>query len=288
MLAGDGLDAPHAAAAADDIALAERAAAALLPDDLCIAIEGTSGGRLLLIAVGLLVALALGVYSMEWMTPDPHFNLWLGNCAFLAAGFAGLAWLANRDLVRRRRAFRLVNGGIEVQITPLTGGRPRVTFVPWREVADYIVSVDSEKAFLRVVSVRDFTLTLDDRPPRLSTREFIRRFVERAERYALAMEPEPRAGSRPLPDITGERDSAFLGCATWLVPVGLGSFVSSLLEVSRAQQTAGWAASGVIAFGVYLWWTLDDDDIAVTDRGSRRLIARLRRWLRRVMGIRVS
>ena len=49
----------------------------------------------------------------------------------------------------------------------------------------------------------------------------------------------------------------------------------------------------VLAFGLpglalYLWNTLNNSDVAVRDRTSRKLMARLRRWLRGVLGIRVT
>src|SRR5688572_4380610 len=108
--------------------------AAMLPDDLRVIIEGTGGGRLMLIAAGLLAAMALGVYVMDWLSPaDLSYGLQLVNNAFVAAGGAVLAWLAHRDLVRRRREFRLEEGGITVEVTPLVGGPLRVTHIPWTD-----------------------------------------------------------------------------------------------------------------------------------------------------------
>ena len=263
-------------------------AAAVPPDDLRVVIERTSAGRLALIAVGLLAALALGVAVMEWMYPDPHTALWLTNYAFLAGGIGALAWLANRDLVRRRREFRLLDDGIAVAVQPLTAGPPRTAHVPWTEIADYTFSVDPEKAFLQVVSVRGYTLTLKDRPPRLSTREFIRRFVEQADRHPRAVEAEPRAEGSRLPDATGERAPALGGCATVLGVVLVTSAVETFLDPSFAQEAAAIIGVGLIFMTVTFFLDLDDPEAAGSDATSIRLIARLRRWLRRVLGIRAT
>lgn len=259
--------------------------AAVLPDDLRVVIEATSASRLLLIAVGLLVALVLGVLGVKWIFPDDGARV--TDYAFVATGVGVLAWLLNRDLVRRRREFRLLDGGITVEVQPVTAGPPRTAHIPWTEIADYTVLEDPEEAFLHVVSVRGYTLTLKDRPPRSSTRELIRRFVEQASRYPRAVEARARAEGSRLPDVTGERAPALGGCATVFALVILSAATETILDPSFAQEITAFAALGVIAFGVHLWWTLDDFDVAVEDRDSRHLIARLRRWLRRVLNIRV-
>ncbi|HEU4881411.1 MAG TPA: hypothetical protein VFT45_04170 [Longimicrobium sp.] len=211
-----------------------------------------------------------------------------GQVLLIGGPWLFVAWLLHRDLVRRRREFRLVDDGITVEVTPLVVGAPRVTHVPWTEIADYTVSVDYEKAFLRVVSARGYTLTLEDRPPRLSTRELIRRFVEQADRYPRAAEPSPRRKGAPFPDVTGEQPPILAGCLTLFALITVNSAVETFLDPSYAQKMAGFAVLSLILLGARLWWTLDDFDVAVADRDSRRLIAQLRRWLRRVLGIRVS
>jgi hypothetical protein len=282
MLAGDGRAALPASAPADLLSRGEHEIAALLPDDLRVVIEGSSTSRLLFIAAGLLGGLALESSVMGEM-----YNL-EGQVLLIGGPWLFVAWLIHRDLVRRRREFRLVDGGITVEVTPLVGGAPRVTHVRWTEIADYTVSVDDKKAFLRVVSARGYTFTLEDRPPRLSTRELIRRFVEQADRYPRAAEPEPRRNGSPFPDVTGERPPIIGGCLTGFALIVVGSAVETFLEPSFAQEMTGAAALGMIAFGVHLWWTLDDSDAAAADRDSRRLVARLRRWLRRVLRIRTT
>jgi hypothetical protein len=280
MLVGGDAAAPAAPAAL--VAPQERDIAALLPDDLRVVIEGSSTSRLLLIAAGLLGGLVLELYWMGGM-----YNL-EGQVLLIGGPWAFVAWLLHRDLVRRRREFRLTESGITVEVSPLVPGEPRVTHIPWAEIADYTVSVDYEKAYLRVVSALGFTLTLEDRPPRLSTRELIRRFVEQADRHPRAAEPQPRREGWPLPDVTGERPPILAGCLIVFALILVSSAVETILEPSFAQEMAGIAVLSVIGLGVHLWWTLDDFDVAVADRDSRRLVARLRRWLRRVLDVRVS
>jgi hypothetical protein len=283
MLAGDGDAMPGVL-----VPPRESEVAALLPDDLRVVIDGTGTGGLLLMGGGLLAALMAGVYAVEWMDPDPHLSLWLSNYAFLALGVGVLTWLAKRELVRPRREFSLVDDGIAVTVWDVIGEVPHVKHVRSNEIADYTVYVDRDRAFLRVVSARGYTLTLDDRPPRLSTREFIRRFVEQAERHPRAAEPQPRRAGAPLPDVTGEREPVYGGLLAFGAFVAVSSIAEAFLDLSSAQEAGGIVALGVTALGLYLWWTLDDSDVALADRGSRRLVARLRRWLRRVLGIRVT
>jgi hypothetical protein len=210
---------------------------------------------------------------------------------FVGVPCAVLAWLAHRNLLRRRREFRLTDSGITVEVSPFVVGEPRVTRVPWWELADYTVAVDYEKAFLRVVSGRGYTLTLEDRPPRLSTRELIRRFVEQADRRPRAAEPKPAGGESRSPDVTGERPPILAGCLTLFAVLALvitDSAIEELLDPSAAQQLVGLATVGALALGWHLWVTLDDPESARNDRESKKLMARLRRWLRRVLDVRVS
>jgi hypothetical protein len=256
------------------------------PDDLRVVIERTSAGRLLLIAAGLLVALVLGVLGTNWISPDGGAGV--ANYVFTGLGVAVLAWLANRDLVRRRREFRLLDGGITVTVQPLTGGPPRTADIPWAEIEDYTVTDEPGNAFLHVVSVRGYTLTLKDRPPCSSTREFIRRFVEQADRYPRAVQATPRAEGSRLPDVTGERAPALGGCATMLSFVLLTSAVETFLDPSLAQKVSGVAAVALIFMVVEFWLDLIDTETAGHDEESNRLIARLRRWMRRVLRIRIE
>ena len=282
LLVGEGEAAAPVWEPAAIVAPRERAIAALLPDDLPVVIERTSTGRLLLIAAGLLGSLAL------WWTGTEGMYILPGQILFAGAPSAMLAWLANRFLVRRRREFRLVDDGIEVEVGPLAVGAPRVTWIPWAEIEDYDVSVDHEKAFLRVMSVRGFTLTLHDRPPRLVTRELIRRFVEQAERHPRAVPPQPRAEGARFPDVTGEYALALRACLAFLALTFGAATVETVLEPSFAQKMTWIAAVGLAVLGVLFWFELDDAEIARHDVESTRPIARLRTWLRRTLGIRAT
>jgi hypothetical protein len=260
--------------------------AAVRPDDLGVVIEGTSAGRLLLIAAGLLVVLILGMLAVEWIFTDGEAEV--TDFAFVFVGVAALAWLANRDMVRRRREFRLVDDGIAVEETPLVGGPLRVTHIPWTETTAYTVLEDGDNALLRVESVRGYTVTLNDRPPRLSTREFIRRFVEQAARHPRAVAARPRKEGSPLPDLTGERPPALRGCLPFVALVVAGGSADVFLGLSHAQEMTAAAVVGLIVITVGFWLDLDDPEINRNDAKSDRLIARLRRWLRRVLRIRVD
>lgn len=276
MFVGDELSEPRLPAQT-------QATAAMLPDDLCVVIERTSGSRLLAIAASLTAAMALGFYGVNWIDPDAGIGY-----AFVIGGVAALAWLLHRDFVRRHREFRLRDDGIMVEVTPLVGGPLRVTHVRWAEIADYAILADAEKAVLRVASVRGYTVTLNDRPPRPSTREFIRRFAEQAERHPRAADPGPCGESSRLPDVTGERAPALGGCLAFLaITVGGGS-AEVFLGLSYAQEMTAVAVVSLIAITVAFWLDLDDPETARSDAKSNRLFARLRRWLRRVLGIRVT
>lgn len=279
MLVGDTEAARRVREPAAVVAPHERAAAALLPEDLSVTIEGTSAGRLLLMAASLLAA---GVFLV--LTSGGRYNL-EGHLVLNGIPCAGLAWLANRYLVRRRREFRLVDDGIMVEVKPLMGGAPDIAGIPWTAIEDYTVSVDDEKALLRVQSIHDFTLTLHDRPPRLVTRELIRCFVEQAERHPRAVPPKARPNWARFPDVTGEYSLTLGTCLTYL-SIPLSGAVVGFLEPSPAQTMTGLAAVGLILIGVKFGIDLDDLEIARDDARSTRPAARLRTWLRRVLRIR--
>jgi hypothetical protein len=281
LLVGDTEAARRVREPAAIVAPGERAAAALFPEDLAVAIDGTSAGRLLLFAA---LILAAGVFMVldSW----DRYNL-EGHIFLNGAPCAVLAWLANRYLVRRRREFRLVDDGIIVEVKPLTGGAPDIAGISWTAIENYTVSVDHEKALLRVQSVHGFTLTLHDRPARLVTRELIRRFVEQAERHPRAVPPKPRPNWARFPDVTGEYSLTLRTCLTYLA-IPVGGVTVGLLEPSFAQTMAGLAAAGLIFIGVMSWFDLDDLEIARDDAQSTRLVARLRTWLRRVLRIRAT
>jgi hypothetical protein len=266
--------------------------ASLLPGDLRVVVEGTTASRLPLLAAFLLLVVffALGVFESAWMMDTGNERR--GSYALLAGLCAVLGWLGHRVLMRYRKEFHLAEDGIAMEVWHPTDRKPWVTHIPWTEIEDYTVSVDREKAFLRVASVRGYTVTLHDRPPRLSTRELIRRFVEQAERYPRAVRPTPSAAEHP--HWIGESEpsvwEALAPIATWFaVFVQLFILRATLdIELSPAQTLAILAGMAAIFFGLHVFTTLDDFEVALADRDSRRLVARLRRWLRRLLNIRVS
>ena len=281
MLVGDTDAARLVREPSDIVAPHERATAARFPDELSVTIEGTSTGRLLLMAVSLLAA---GVFLV--LDSRDMYNL-EGHLVLNGIPCAALAWVANRYLVRRRRTFRLLDDGLLVEVKPLTGGAPDIAGIPWTAIENYTVSVDDDKALLRVQSVHDFTLTLHERPARLVTRELIRRFVEQAERHPRAVPPKPRPNGARFPDVTGEYSLTLGTCLTYL-SIPLGGVTVAFLEPSFAQTMTGLAAAGLIFIGVRLGFDLDNLESARDDIQSTRLAARLRTWLRRVLRIRAT
>lgn len=106
-----------------------------------------------------------------------------------------------------------------------------------------------------------------------------------AEHRGSVMLPE----DPPLPEITGYTGAGWrLGGCMGYVALGLGLVFWKQMEMSSTQHALAWVALGVVVAGLYLWNTLDDDDVARSDRTSERLMARLRRWLRRVLDIDVT
>ncbi|MBW3571130.1 MAG: hypothetical protein KY467_08490 [Gemmatimonadetes bacterium] len=272
MFVGDQQAAP--AALAPDA----REAAAMLPDDLRVVVEGTTTHRVSLIAAGVLAAavFALGIFRNVLPPPGvPFYPVLLG-----AGGL--LLTLGHRLFARHRKEYRLADDGLVVELLHANESRPRVTRIPWTEIEDYSLSVDDRSAKLRVASVRGFSVSLKDRPPRLATREFIRRFVEKAERHPRAVRPGAAV------DTVGATGSMSSLAALALVVLGLfGDEIWDALDLPAGHGPAGLVALGVVAWGLRTWKLLNDDDVAYRDRASRRPIARLRSWLRRVLGIRV-
>jgi hypothetical protein len=255
-----------------------RETAAMLPQDLQVTVEGSTAKRLPLVLAGLLAVLlgAVGIVTAS----DPYaFPLdILGGYAVTVALCAGLGWLTYRHLFRHRRQYRLTDGGIVLQVWRGTDPRPWITEIAWTEIAHYTASVDTGTLYLRVESVRGYTLSLQDRPPRLSTREFIRRFIEQAERHPRAVRAE-----------TGLEDSApglspiaLAGCAILTVA---GVVLGGAADLSSRQtfSTVLWLVT--LIYGLRIWSMLDDADVAHRDQSSRRRMARLRRGLRRVLGM---
>jgi hypothetical protein len=260
-----------------------REAAGMLPQDLRVVIEGTTTHRVPFVGAAVLAVavFALGIFKNTVLMPDvaqyrAFYTALLGACVLIGG-------LGYRLFARHRKEYRLADDGIVLNAWHGTDSRPWVTRIPWTEIEDYTVSLDGETLYLRVESVRGYTISLQDRPPRLSTREFIRRFMDEAGRHPRAVRPEPVVS---VPDGDIHHDISATGCLGYTLLTVVGMIVSNLVEISSTQAAVGWVAVCVIVFSLGLWSTLDDYDVAVADRDSRRLIARLRRWLRRVLGIR--
>lgn len=133
--------------------------------------------------------------------------------------------------------------------------------------------MDGETLQLCVDGTGGATISLRDRPPRLSTRELIRRFI-------LATERHPRA---PRPEKTSIAE--IIVSFGFPVVFVTGAIAEAAMETSERQKDIGFYIILVIAFGLYLWHTVDDDDAARSDRTSKRAIARLRRGLRRMLNV---
>jgi hypothetical protein len=252
-------------------------AAAMLPDDLCVVIEGTTRHRVPFVGAAILgvAVFALGIFKNTVLMPDEAqyraFYTALLGASVLIGG------LGYRLFARHRKEFRVTDDGIVLEVWHATDRKPWVTRIPWTEIQDYTVSIGRDAAFLRVESVRGYTLTLDDRPPRLSTRELIRRFIDQAERYPRAVRPQSGA-------VDESANVSVVGCVGYAV-----LFIAGVIVEKRFAFLLGPLASiailSVAALGLGLWYSLDDPDVAHGDRTSRKLMARLRRWLRKVLGI---
>lgn len=260
-----------------------REAAEMLPTDLRVEMEGVTPHRVGFVGAGVLAVavFAMGIFkNVVYLPTDTQagaFYALLGGCALIGV-------LGYRLFARHHREYRLADEGIVLETRYGADRTPWVTHVPWTETADYTVSITPDAATLRVVSVRGYTLTLRDRPPRLSTRELIRRFVEQVEHHRVAARP---AHETAPPEDQGDSQASPAGCMAALAGILVMAHLGDLFTFSPGQR--GVAFAGLVLAGcvLYLWYTLTDDDLAYQERTSRKLMARLRRWLRKVLGIRV-
>lgn len=271
--------------AAPLVAASEKEAAAMLPDHICVVVEGTSRNRVPLLSAAVLGTAALAYGAFKTVMVMPGLAQYHAFFALMVGGGVVLSAFGYRRFIPHRKEYRLADNGIVLEVWHGADLKPWTTRIPWTEIRDYAVSFDRETALLRVESVRGYTISLRDRPPRLSTREFIRRFVDEAERHPRAVRLA-EVVSGPDDDVT--HDISATGCLGYSALALIGVIFNNLVEISVAQQVVGWAAMGVIGFGLYLWSTLDDYDVAHRDRTSKRMIARLRRWVRRMLNIPVA
>jgi hypothetical protein len=286
MLAGDAEPAlPPAAVApqADEDA-------ALLPDDLRVVIDGTTAQPVPIVGGVVVLTLLFGLEAVNGPSATTLSTERLGGYVALGTACAVLCWLGHHFLMKYRKEFYLADGGIVMKVWHPTDLEPRVFHIPWAEIEDYAVSVDGEKAHLRVASVHGYTATLHERRPRPATRELIRRFVKQAERYPRAVRSPDDAGASRPPRVRGEGQPEFtlIACVGWFAMLLLVSAVETVLDLSLTQEMIGLAVIGVIGVGVATWLDLEDPAVAAKDAGSEALTAELRRWLRRVLRIRVS
>lgn len=276
MFVGDE-EAPRPPPISAQALVAGTPAAAMLPDDLRVTVEGTTE-RLPQIIVGLMAVVFGGLTGVKVQDPSVFSLLIAAGYASIAVTSAWLGWVIRP--MRSRSEYRLTEEGIVLTVLHGTHPKPRVTRIRWTEIADYTVSLDGETLRLRVVSTRGHTISLKSSPPTLSTREFVRRFIVQAERHPRA--PHPRTAMDERSRADSMRLIGFLGFFV------ASAIAEATLDFSEEQESMGSLVIIVVALGLYLWHTLDDDDIAHSDRTSQRLMARLRRWLRRVLGIRVG
>jgi hypothetical protein len=251
------------------LASVQANAAAAAPDDLRVVTEGLELGRWMVFGPLMLVGLVT-VLDAVGVLPGAGI-LAIGA----AAAYALLIWVTDRYVVKRRKEFLLTGEGIVVEVRHRFSGTPHVTRIPWAEVRAYTASPDAGMPFLTVGGDGD-TVTLADHPAREPVRRFIRQFAEQAQRYGIAERPAPQPDF--ITEAWSDSEMRGVGCFAWLLGIGLLSGVMQRLGVPDGLSIPALVLAG---FGMYLWWTLDDSDVAATDRDSRRLIARLRRSLRR-------
>lgn len=252
-----------------------KEAAAAQTDDLRIVTKGEKLGKWVLLSPFLFV---WGLSTaLRW--PRVGVAMMAGAVAYGVYGWA-LHWHAGKHL----KLFRLTDEGITLAVRHRWGGKPRVTRIIWAEMRKYTESLDAEQAFLRVVDDFGDTITLQDHPARAA--EFIRRFVEQAERHGIPAESLP-----PPPWMENEEEEEEddpevkkgLGCLFWFMAGGMINWLGDALGVQSGLTTV--LAIGLPGLALYLWNALHDSDVAVRDRTSRKLMARLRRWLRTVLGV---
>lgn len=97
-------------------------AAALLPEDLRVTVEGTSGDRVPLMVFALLAVLFGGLGVVKGLELSVFSIIMAGLYAFIAATCASIAWTERRVLMRGRKEYRLEADGIVMSV--LYGGDP--------------------------------------------------------------------------------------------------------------------------------------------------------------------
>lgn len=111
------------------------------------------------------------------------------------------------------------------------------------------------------------------------------------------MDASPRVpwpADRPLPERNdpdppdANKDAASgSGCMFYFAVLLAIAGLYDELGLSEPMENVVLVSAPVITIALYLWNTLHDEDVARADRASETPIARLRRWLRRMLRIRV-
>jgi hypothetical protein len=250
-----------------------KEAAATQPDDLSVVTRGEKMGSWVVMSP---LVFVLGLSSVrEW--PRVGAALMGGAAVYGMYGWA-LRWHAGKHL----KLFRLTDEGITLTVRHRWGGKPRVTRIVWAEMRTYTELVGADRAYLRVVDDFGGTILFNDHPARAA--EFIRRFVEQAERHGVPSEAPP-----PPPWMKDEEEKEDdpdvkkgMGCLLWCMGVGMINGVGDVLGISDLTVLPSIALPSL---ALYLWNTVHDSDVALRDRTSRTLMARLRRWLRKVLDV---
>lgn len=246
-----------------------KEAAATQPDDLSLVTRGvklhTWIGSLFLILAGLTMV-------REW----PRVGAAVMGIAALWGLYSLVSdWHSGNHL----KLFRLTDEGITLTVRHRWGGKPRDTRIIWAEMRKYRESVDADWAFLRVEDDFGGTIELRDHPGRAA--EFVRRFAEQAQRHGIPS--VARAWSKNDEEEEENPDvKKGLGCLFWLLGAMMINEVGDLLGVQSGLTTV--LALALPGLALYLWNTLEDPEAAAEDRTSRNPMARLRRWLRTVLG----
>lgn len=271
------------------ITVEERHAAAALPDNLSVTIQGTSRARAVIAAAGVLLAAIVARIVFR--------DTLVASAPLLAVGSVAVGAAGLRLFARERREYRLTEEGLEMETRSAVDPRPRVRRIPFRYVEDFTVSVTPAGATLHVLSVSGHTITLHDRPPRLATRELIRRFVENAAPFRRRHHPREglaEALAKSPPELRALLASAdeIPRLRTVMAPIlaGMGAVVftgvTSALDWSPGLQAAVGAGIGATILLAWLWLKRDDPGAEWSDRPWTRGVARLRKRLRRLLDIR--
>lgn len=253
--------------------------ASLFPEDLRVVSEGASTWRAAALAGGVLLAgsIAYGAWNNTILMPAPGersaWALTIGACC------AALAATLYPRLARYRRDVRLTDEGIESRVTYGRAKRPWLTRIAWTDIAEYRASNWDDAVRLDVLSGRGVQITLEEVPPRRSTRELIRRFEARAGRHPRI---QLTAGV-PLGNESNRRYPRLLA-ASAVALVALEGVVD--VPVPTWMRLAGLGTLGLLAGGFALWLQLGDSDVAHADRTAGTFGARLRNRVRRLFGIR--